>query len=303
MAKHNISYQFQSSIETGFRMHVDKHALKHTGETSGKVFSFREKDSLLQVGFQMRDYLKANSPEIRYVKDIRSEHWQSFLKIKSSSCSRSTLENYVSRIGKLQDLVNRRFNLCVNWRDEIYAPVSQKSEGIQRIQSMDPTDYALIGGYGDKSKSKGVRAVEMAARYGLRSNELSGLKKTDIKLNEGTVHVLGKGGKERIISVRPMDMPFLQETLSKAPKGEKVFGIRADSINKYLNRAMKAVNVKDKYPETSIHSIRKMAAQRYWDELRSQGYSKAETAQLVSQWLGHGRNRGDIIVIYVRDRK
>ena len=83
---------------------------------------------------------------------------------------------------------------------------------------------------------------------------------------------------------------------------EKLVGIKSDSINQHLNRVMRGLGIKKKYPETNIHSIRKLKAQELWDEMRGKGCSKKEAMYKVSKYLGHGKNRYDIINTYVKNQ-
>lgn len=302
MSRHNIKYQFNSAIEGGFRTQMDKHALKHAGQTKGKVFSFPERKNLCKLSHQMHQYLKTAFPGVRMAEDITAEHWNMFLKEKASTCSQSTIRNYVSRINKMQDLVNRYFKVSVEWRGNVKAPESEKANNLQRTQSMEPGDFQKIREYGLNSRSRSAGAVELAGKYGHRAGELSSCKIDDINLVSMKIHIKGKGGRERWVDIRTEDLPFLQNLLEKAV-GDKVFGIKPDSINRYLLRTMTKLDIKEKYPVTSIHSIRKMAAQNRWDELRAQGLSKKEAGEEVSKWLGHGKNRSDIISVYIKDRK
>lgn len=302
MSRHNIKYQFNSAIEGGFRTQMDKHALKHAGQTKGKVFSFPERKNLCKLSHQMHQYLKTAYPGVRMAEDITAEHWNKFLEEKSKTSSRYTLNNYVSRIGKMEDLVNRYFKVTVEWRGNVKAPESEKANVLQRVQSMDPSDFEKIREYGRTSKSRAVGAFELSGIYGHRAAELSSCIVDDIDTVAMKIHIKGKGGRDRWVDIRPADLPFLKSLIERA-LGDKVFGIKADSINRYLLRAMTAVGIKDKYPLTSIHSVRKMAAQKHWDELRAQGLSKKEAGEEVSKWLGHGKNRSDIISVYIKDRK
>jgi hypothetical protein len=60
--------------------------------------------------------------------------------------------------------------------------------------------------------------------------------------------------------------------------------------------------LKDKYPLTSIHAIRKLKAQELWTEKRQSGLSKKETMNFVSDYLGHGKGRFDVINTYVENQ-
>jgi integrase len=298
----NIGYQFQNAIDSNFREGIDKHSLKSSGETFGHVFSYGEKRSLLQIGYEMKNYTKGSFPNIKMVRDIKPEHWNSFLQKKSETCGQVTLRNYASRIGKLEDLVNKRYGTNVDWRSDIDIPLSGKAADAQRVQSMDPKDFQKIMSVCQNSTSRAAPAVQLAGVTGARVNELAVLKPGDINVQKCEIALHGKGGRDRVVSVDPKYLGLLQEIKQNSFSEKSCFGLKQDSITKFLNRTMVKIGIKKKYPETSIHAIRKMVAQEKWDQLREQGCSKKETMQKISQFLGHGRNRTDIMRVYVGNR-
>lgn len=298
----NIGYQFQNAIDSNFREGLDKHSLKISGETTGHVFSYGERKSLLNVSYQMRNYMKENCPEVKMVKNITAEHWNFFLQKKSETCGQVTLKNYVSRIGKLEDLTNKRYGVNVDWRTDIDVPLSGKAADTQRIQSMDPADFQRIKAVCQNSTSRAAPAIQLAGITGARANELTVLRPSDINPEKCEITLHGKGGRDRTVCVDMKYQPFLREIKENAFSQRSCFGLRQDSITRFLNRVMKNLGMKEKYPQTSIHSIRKMVAQEKWDRVRADGGSKKEARAEVCHFLGHGRDRNDVAKVYVADR-
>lgn len=304
MARHNIAYQFNSSIEQAFKPGGSRHSSKHAGEAQAQVFSWGEKKSLQKIGFQMRDYLKKNYPQIKYVRDIKADHWQSFLVEKSKTCSSATLKNYVSRIHKLEVLTNNKFNIQTDWRGNLLVPQSRVTPNNEklRVQVMDQKDLNKILEAGENSKSKAVPAVKLAYKYGLRVSEMSNWKVNQVNIDKKEFTVIGKGGRPRTLSINPKDIQLFKELTAGKSPNSKVIGIKADSINAYLNRTMEKLGIKEKYPETGIHSIRKLTAQKKYDKYRKQGYNKRESMDKVSKFLGHGKGRYDVFNTYVSNQ-
>jgi integrase len=298
----NIGYQFQNAIDSNFREGIDKHSLKASGEKPALVYSYNQRRSLLQVGYEMKNFMKEVFPDIKMVSHIASDHWNAFLEKKSESCGQVTLKNYASRIGKLEDLVNKRYDANVDWRTDIDIPLSGKAADAQRVQSMDPADFQRIQIACQNSTSRAAPAIMLAGICGARANELAILKPGNVNPERCEITLHGKGGRDRTITLDPKFQPFLQKIKENSYSTRSVFGLKQDSISKFLNRTMKCLHLKEKYPQTSIHSIRKMVAQREWDRLRAEGYSRKERMQKVSEFLGHGRDRYDIIRIYVGNR-
>ncbi len=305
MARHNLAFQMNTAINHAFRPGFDKHAGKHTGESMSKVCSFNEKRSLQQVAFQFKDFAKQHYPQLRLVKNIRSEHWQSFLNEKSKTCSYATLKNYISRISKLGVLCGNRFRFNANWSGNLLAPASMKTPKNEklRIQMMDKADLEKVMKYGcHNCTSKAIAAIDLAYRFGLRAYEASHLRVKDVDLNKMRLCVTGKGGRIRYLQICPKDIDLLISLCTRKTQNEKLIGIKANSINQQLNRILKKLDLKKKYPVSSIHAIRKLKAQEIWDEKRNQGWNKKETMNYVASFLGHGKGRYDIINIYVHNQ-
>ncbi len=212
MAKHNLAYQMDSAIQQAFRPGADKRSGKHTGEHKSIVYSFNEKKSLQQVAYEFKDYIKDNYSNIKLVKDLNFDHWQSFLNEKSKTCSTATLKNYVSRIGKIEIVCQNKFGFKSNWKENILAPSSQKTPGRNklRVQQMDKSDLsrALEFGY-INSKSKGTVAIDLCYRFGLRASECANLAVKDADLKNDQLHVKGKGGRHRYLPIRKEDYEIL----------------------------------------------------------------------------------------------
>ncbi len=305
MAKHNLAYQIDSAIQQAFRPGADKHSGKHTGDSRGIVYSYNEKKSLQQVGYEFKSYMRANFPGIEYVKDIEADHWQGFLNQKSETCSTATIKNYVSRISKIEVLCQSKFRFKSNWAECILTPQSAKTPSNEKLrtQMMDKNDLVRVLDYGYKNcTSKGVLGIDLSYRFGLRDAEVASLRVRDIDYNNRLLHVVGKGGRHRYLVIEDSDLQLLKNISKGKCLDDRLVGINADSINQQLNRILKTLKLKDKYPLTSIHSIRKLKAQELWTTKRNDGCSKKETMDYVSSYLGHGKGRFDIINIYVQNQ-
>jgi len=274
MSRHNLAYQIDSAIQQAFKPGADKHSAKHTGENMDTVYSFNEKKSLQQVAFEFKSYMKENYSEVKLVKDVKADHWQGFLNKKSQTCSSATLKNYVSRIAKIEVLCQRKFRFQSNWRADILAPSSAKTPENEklRIQAMDKNDFLQVLDYGYKHcTSKGVVGIDLCYRFALRDSEVARLKVKDIDFYNRKIHVVGKGGRHRLLSIKDDDEELLLKMCEGKSDEDSLVGIKADSVNQQLNRILKKLGLKDKYPLTSIHAIRKLKAQELWTEKRKSG--------------------------------
>ena len=66
---------------------------------------------------------------------------------------------------------------------------------------------------------------------------------------------------------------------------------------------MKSLGIRNKYTDTSIHCIRKMYAQKEYDRCRAEGKDINKSLQEVSQLLGHGKDRLELMRQYVLNIK
>ena len=88
----------------------------------------------------------------------------------------------------------------------------------------DMPDYVqpAFGNTNDpRSQCRGVQ--ELFYNTGMRQAELSGLKETDISKSNGTIKVLGKGNKERIIPVSNQLIQKMQDYMEDKRKALEVF--------------------------------------------------------------------------------
>jgi integrase len=124
--------------------------------------------------------------------------------------------------------------------------------------------------------------AEILLRCGLRLSEVAGLQGKDIDIENLVMHIKGKGGRHRTISI-PADLAG-----------------RLDTSQQYLftpNRAWKSgfyAAVRKAVRELGItvsglHRLRANFAQTEYNALREQGLSEQEARLDVSKKLGHNR--------------
>ena len=108
----NLQYQFKTAVDHGFKEGMDKHAIKAElgRKMADKVFSYKTRKALVQTGAQFANYIKRNYPQIKYIKDIQSEHVEAFLKDAiCRGCSNITVQQYKTRLDKLALLAERKY--------------------------------------------------------------------------------------------------------------------------------------------------------------------------------------------------
>lgn len=299
----SLKHQFIFAIEDNFSESMDKHSMKVDGiKNDGKIFSYSDRKNLIDLSCNFSNFMKENYPDIKLVKEIRVDHIQSFLNQKSNECSNATLKQYQSKFNKLEKVVNNTYNINVKYKG-YQLPLAEENTKV-RNTSMSPEDFKKLENAFSQSKSYAKIAIQLTARAGLRVSECTKLQGRDIDIEKAIIHVEdGKGGRNRDIPIREEDKEYFVNLKADLGDMERVCPIRADSINKSIDRAMRGQGIRNKYNDTSIHCIRKMYAQRQFNRCRSEGKNIKESLQEVSVLLGHGKDRLELMRQYVLDIK
>lgn len=319
--KSNLKGQFIYAINSSFNNGlggIDKHSIKKDTNLTAEdkmvhVYSFKEAKSLRDVACQVANYCK-NTYNIKEVKNIESKHINSFLdfKIKEGKCNVQTIKNYISRIRKIQCICNNTFSTCkLDWKDNIKVDLINEDIKLRNVH-MKEEDYFRIIKYKENSTSQGVIAIKCIYIFGVRNDEISlGFKGTDINLENNTLHVRGKNGKDRYIKLITEEQINFAKELKEQFKDNKIVTIKPESVNRFLNRTFKELNLKEYLSaKTNTHSIRKLFAEKMFKYLKDYYYksghslenAKIISIQDISEMLGHSRIRGlnkELIKTYV----
>lgn len=167
-------------------------------------------------------------------------------------------------------------------------------------------DTKYLGGDSYAEKCKNVAIIELLFSTGIRVSELVNLKLTTIQMTTGSLKVLGKGNKERIIQI------CNQEALDSISLYHSLFKARIDSAGGYffvnrLNRPVSDQSVRNmikKYatragisgnitPHTFRHSFATLLLERDVDIKYIQhflGHSSITTTQIYTH-VNHLRQR------------
>lgn len=299
----NLKHQFIYAINDNFKEGMDKHSMKSDGiRNDGKIFSYADRKNLIDTASNFANYMRENYKDIKLVKDVRAEHIQNFLNLKSKNCSNATLLQYQSKFNKLEKIINNTYKIKANFKGYTL-PLAAENTKI-RNTSMSVEDFKKLESAFNNSKSYGKVAIQLTARVGLRVSECAKLQGRDINISKNIVHVEdGKGGRNRDIPIRAEDRNYFVDLKAKISDFERVCPVRSDSINKSIERKMEGLGLKIKYSDTSIHCIRKMYAQKEYNRCRAEGKDIIKSLQEVSILLGHGKERLELMRQYVLDIK
>ena len=306
-----LSYQLIKSILKNCNFSGDKHSLKKEKgadflKETHMIFSYQYKDNLIDFIKQFVTFMNEKYPKIKLARDINIEHFNEFLETLAKTSSTETLKTYCSYISKIERCVNKTWHIKKNWHTELCAPTSEKTPDGKRLrdQTMLREHYEALVVWGKERNSKFYIAVDLSARFGLRVEGCASIRYSDIHLYDsemlgfwqlGVISVTEKGGRRRNVDVHSEENRLFLENLLTMRDGKKpeelVVGLKKDSINRQVNRALQALNLKHLYPVSSIHAVRKMYSQEIWDKCRDNSMSKKDSIRYCNRVLGHSEER------------
>ncbi|MDK0981247.1 MAG: tyrosine-type recombinase/integrase [Clostridium perfringens] len=293
----NINGQITYAINKCFKEGIDKRAYKiKAGRAMGdKVFSYAEKYRLKDMAKSLQKFLKDNGRDVKYVKDIQSEDIQGYLESeKARGCTQNTIDTYANSLFKIQEAINATYGVRTNWRSEISMPVAEKAHSVDRGVNSVITreDYNKILDYAAKNRSESGYAVRLQDFLGVRVEEVARISRDNINLEDRTIKLVNtKGGRELTRDIPNDRVELVKEVLEHNYHEDRLFSIKGDSINRYLNR----IEDKLRIERHSNHDIRRLIAQEKFDGYRKSGLSIKDAANKTSAWLSHGDNRNELL--------
>ena len=298
--RRSIQQQLNYVISDNCRIGHSKRA--ENGTNTGYVYSVQYAENLRDTARNLANYLRSEWPDVKWVKDIKSEHIQAWLDKRSPNWSNATLTNHVSRLKIIEKQIIKTYKIDIDWKFKVLV-----KENFIKIRDVAMTreDYNNLQKKLDQGNSAAKIATSITARTGLRIKEIARLKVDNINLNDMVIEVRdgAKNGKYRDVPIRPSDREFFNE-LKNSLIGQVYVcdGAKEDSINTGIRRAMKSLGLAEKYKSTSNHAIRKMYARETYEQLIEQGYSDKKAWCQVQKDLGHSdKYRQSLFDTYIKN--
>lgn len=298
----DIRQQLLHTVNKNFKENMDKDSLKKEGKIDNtKIYSYADRRNLVKFTSNIAHFLKEKHPEVRLATEIKTEHVQEFLNLKAQTCSKATIEQYVSKANKMQNLINKTFGS----NNKLVLEIPKTKKEVYRDKQLSAEHYKLL-----KKSIKNdniLKSIEAAKNFGLRVEDISSLRKGDIDIEKKIVKVIdSKGGRNRIVKLKTKEQLEVAKKLfnSKLALTERIVPIKPDSINKGLNREMTKLGIKENYINTGIHAIRKLYAQEEFNRCRNKNMSLEKARSIVSEQLGHSKERGkddELINRYIKN--
>lgn len=301
----SLGYQFENAINSRFGKNgkggFDKHSMrKNKVDTTDKVFSYKERESLIKLGYQIDKFMKKNYPGIKNVNEITAEHMQSFLNVKANTNNKNSLISIKSNLNKLDKVSSKRYKTKSGYfMCGVTTPKTTCKNNIRQNVSATPKDWSRIEKEMESSRSKANNLIRLGYNLGLRVESLSNMRACDFDFKNELVHIVDDKGK-RDRTLKMTDAELCKKVVGVRTGKEKITNMKPDSINRQFKRLCEKSGItKFKNARTGIHALRKGRACIYARELKDAGMGREAVLGEVSRFLGHRTSRRDVLTKYL----
>lgn len=322
MGRRSLGFQISETVKLAFSEHQNKHSLSRDKEFDkmSRVYSYSEKSNLTKFGKQWAAHMKAEG--IKYARDIKVEHIESFLESKKNSCSNATLKVYASYARKISHLLNLRFKCKIDFKNMI-VPLSTKTsirgehgEAI-RVVRFSENDAKQVYSYLKDRKSLSKDAFYISWQIGARNFESVSLTPKSLVYENGrleAIKIIGKGKRTRFV---PLTTQAQRDYFTALAKGksdnEKLVPILPDSASAGIRRAIEKLSEKNsnlkQYLEakSTQHALRKNFACKVYQDTYSAALAKGDDKRTAERkgyeesmhQLGHSKSRINLRIAYL----
>lgn len=304
---HQFNYVISQSLLIGVSKRNDR---KNGVDIEKNIYSIESCEKLRAFCKTFSNYIETTFPDVKYIKDIKTEHVEQFIVSKLSSWSDRTLKERLSQFEKMKILTEKTFSCSVAYDMEkvkenaqiLKRYEKQNRQEKQRDKAMERNDFEKLR-QALQDNEKALQAAEIARRCGLRVKEISLLRADSIDIEKRCLHVTegAKNGKKRDVPIRDKDLQYFQN-LKERNEGY-IFSVQDDTLNKYIRNGLKEIGLDEKYKNTTVHSIRKLYAQERYAEEMERLHDKEKAWGVVQSELGHGTaHREELYNAYINTK-
>ncbi len=290
----SLFYQLYSA--TIFVPKFEKHSDKadKQSDNSHIVKSLAAKKALNEFSHDFAGFIRSEY-HVKRVVDITPAMAQHFLDSKlESGISSETAHTYRSYLAKLEKCVFRAYGTRVNYSVTIDDSKVKNTDTIKQYSFTREEMERILDA---PRPSASLNALKFAYATGVRVNTLERLEVRHIDFQKGEVLIYkDKGGRSRVLPIDEQTAKLLRECIKGKNPQDKVFGVKKDSVNKYLRRRCEKLHITtpDGRIKSGVHSVRKLWAEQY-----CKAHGKGPTLKA----LGHGEQRNELCSIYLSSKK
>lgn len=299
------------------RLGQSKRAAKKGGTyRTTDVYSKSMRSGLLSTARGLSDYLRQTEGKNAFLRDVTEAQVQSYVTHKVEKGDWRTQRTVSRKIDELHkiDAIGREVYGYARDHEWALRDPTERGRLPEKVRdhAMKRSHIELLKARfrEDKNRSRGAAiAIELTDRCGLRQAEAAGLRREDIDLQAWQLHLRRgvKNGRYRDVPIREKDRHFFAQLYARTPYRSTVCGIRPRAIAKAIDSAMRSIQLptgqtlRDLYPKTQLHAIRKTYARERYAEERAKGKSDKSAWDTVLHELGHGRDRADLRQVYLEE--
>lgn len=296
-----LTYAVRQSHNTGESKRYQKKTNPEWQEL-GKSWSFQTMGNRLELAHAFGKWMKQEYPDVKLAREIKAEHYNTFLETHKHKWSQATLTRYTSDLRAIQREIEHCYakvpHMDVKRQIRANKGVTDGNKNVRSSVAMKKADFDKLTETTNKTLKD---ALTLAYTFGLRSEGICTIKAEDITEKDGKVYatVTEKGGRTRTVEALREDWgKYAKQNLSDGREG-RICQAKPESLQRALLREMKKTGMADQYRGEKFHKIRKLYAQELYDKYR-QDHTKRESIRLVNVALGHSAERdSDLLEKYV----
>ncbi|HVI41134.1 MAG TPA: hypothetical protein VM577_10765 [Anaerovoracaceae bacterium] len=309
----NLFYQMYSAVQDSMgedmQGGIQKRGIKMdpTQDIKDHTYSWNHFTCLVDRAHDFADFIKANHPDIKQVKDLTSEIKTEYLLSKHTSnagkCNTNSILTYDHQLIKIGHLCDNKYEACNLGYTSDKAILPDDNFKMRSLIMKEDHFQAAISHLGNKSEGKW--GLQVNHELGIRISSDEHLLRKNFHFDENTVTIYdAKGNKTFDIPMSERQSEFFKTEFEKRgiiDPNDRVVNCKAENISKCLHRGLERAGL-TQYGDhcTGNHAIRKMVAQGFYKqriavnlEIYKGDFEKAEleAKKETSLLLGHGAQR------------
>lgn len=273
-----------------------------------KIFSYSTFGSIKQTSVSLCNFLQEWYPDIKKVSQITQHHLWDYLYYKADNCNPTTIQKLKQHLTSLGIYASQKFSsVNIDEWDVATLPIkSTKTDYLRYKNGFSEEEVDALLNYAFAPRRWNLEAaIILATTIGLRIDEIYTQRVSDIHLESKGEHGFGYVNVTDPKHGRPRTIPLLSESdkdklqsIINLSHTDKIITCSKDNLQRQLSKAKNSCEIYKAWQ--SWHALRKYYAQTTYDYFR-QHKSRAETIDIVNDYLGHGRHQESKLATYVKN--
>lgn len=289
------------------------------------IHSHAQKEKTERISKEFANFCRSTY-DIRHLHNVTEEHYRHFLATKSETTlgHQRNIETALQQLQKGLKIRAERYDKEPTvFMTERLTPPAERDENVTD-RSYTPEEIEKIkSGVTDNTKT----AIELMSNLGMRVHEAVAVKVENINFEDNRVSIIGKGGLYREIPFKDDFKAYLNDLTKSMDKSERLVKTAQNTVSDNCKKVADKIGVENwsgthgfrhsyarneingtmtvEEKEKFVHCIENYAEGKRFDygidvekdKLYVQMKSKMDQ---VHKYLGHGENRFDLALRYMR---